>query len=136
MLGMIYRKARTRVSDLAAALGDEQLAAPLPATPGWTVHELLAHLVGVAADVSSGRLDRAPGDEWSARHVMERRRRSVGELLAEWEHVGPVFEQRLPQRQVLGPNPAADVICHEADLHEALGRPRVDREHWQPFFWR
>ena len=27
----------------------------------------------------------------------------------------------------------ADVICHESDLHEALGLPRVDREHWQPF---
>ncbi len=133
MLGIIYRTARTRVSELAAALGDEQAAAPVPATPEWTVHELLAHLVGVAADVSTGRLDGAPGDVWTARHVKERRHHSIGELLAEWDHVGPAVEQSLPEGPVYGPNPAADVICHEADLCEALGLPRVDREHWQPF---
>lgn len=133
MLYVIYRDARSRVTDLAATLSDEQLQAPVPATPGWTVHALLAHLVGVAADVSSGRLDGAPGEQWTARHVEERRRHSVGELLAEWDRVGPAVEQSLPEQQVFGPNPAADVICHEADLREALGLPRVDREHWQPF---
>lgn len=133
MLGTIYRNARTRISGLAGALGREQATAPVPATPGWTVHELLAHVVGVAADVSNGRMDGAPGDAWTARHVGERRDRPVDELLAEWDHVGPVVERSLPEQHILGPNPVADVICHEADLHEALGLPRVDREHWEPF---
>lgn len=133
MLGTIYRNARSRVTDLAATLSGEQLRASVPATPEWTMHELLSHLVGVAADVASGRLDGAPGEAWTARHVEESRGHSVDELLAEWDRVGPVVEQRLPERQVFGPNPAGDVICHEADLHEALRLPRVDREHWQPF---
>ncbi|MDT5386953.1 MAG: hypothetical protein QOE04_594 [Mycobacterium sp.] len=133
MLDMIYRKARARVADLAATLSNEQLQAPIPATPRWTAHELLAHLVGCAADAASGRVDGAPGDQWTARHVEERRRHSVGELLVEWDRVGLAAESTLTEEQIFGPNMAADVICHEADLHEALGLPRVDREHWQPF---
>jgi uncharacterized protein (TIGR03083 family) len=133
MLDMIYRKARARVADLAAMLSNEQLQAPIPATPRWTAHELLAHLVGCAADAASGRVDGAPGDQWTARHVGERRRHSVGELLVEWDRVGLAAESTLTEEQIFGPNMAADVICHEADLHEALGLPRVDREHWQPF---
>jgi uncharacterized protein (TIGR03083 family) len=133
MLDMIYRKARARVADLAATLSNEQLQAPVPATPRWTAHELLAHLVGCAADAASGRVDGAPGDQWTARHVEERRRNSVGELLVEWDRVGLAAESTLTEEQIFGPNMAADVICHEADLHEALGLPRVDREHWQPF---
>lgn len=133
MLDMIYRKARARVADLVATLSDDQLQAPVPATPRWTAHELLAHLVGCAADAASGRVDGAPGEQWTARHVAERRCRSVGELLDEWHHIGLAAESTLTDEQIFGPNMAADVICHESDLHEALGLPRVDREHWQPF---
>ncbi|HET6732100.1 maleylpyruvate isomerase family mycothiol-dependent enzyme [Mycobacterium sp.] len=133
MLDVIYRKARTRVADLAATLSDEQLHTPVPATPRWTMHELLAHLVGCAADAASGRVDGAPGEQWTARHVEERRHYSIGELLDEWGRIGPAAESTLTDEQIFGPNMAADAICHEADLHEALGLPRVDREHWQPF---
>ncbi|OBK87322.1 maleylpyruvate isomerase family mycothiol-dependent enzyme [Mycolicibacter sinensis] len=132
MLDASYRAARDRVGALAAGLGDHQLRTPVPATPGWTVHDVLAHMVGGAADVLAGRLDGAPGDSWTARHVAERRERPVEELLAEWERAAPAVESSLP-RQYKGPNLAADAICHEADLHEALGLPRTGREHWQPF---
>jgi len=95
------------------------------------VHELVAHPVGAAADTASGRLDGAPGEEWTARHVAERRQRPLCELLAEWELVGPRVELSLTG-EVRGPHLAADIICHEGDLHEALGLPRPDRHHWQP----
>jgi uncharacterized protein (TIGR03083 family) len=133
MLDLIYHRARTRVSDLAATLSNEQLRAPVPATPRWTVRQLLAHLVGGATDAVSGRLDGVTSEPWTARHVAERRCHSVGDLLAEWDRIGPAAEFCLPQQQVYGPNLAADLICHEADLREALGLARVDREHWDPF---
>ncbi|OBK70826.1 hypothetical protein A5651_20545 [Mycobacterium sp. 1274761.0] len=132
MLDIMYRQARTRVAGLAATLCDEQLQAPVPATPRWTAHELLAHLVGCSADAASGRVDGAPGEQWTARHVAERRHRPVGELLDEWERIGPAAESTLTEEQIFGPNIAADVICHESDLHEAFGLARVDREHWNP----
>jgi uncharacterized protein (TIGR03083 family) len=133
MLETIYRETRARVCDLAASLSGDQLRTPVAATPNWTVHELLAHLVGCAGDAASGRLDGVTTEAWTARHVAERRRLSVGELLAEWDRVGRRAESLLTDEQIYGPNLAADAICHEADLHEALGLPRVDRGHWQPF---
>ena len=133
MLDVVYRNARGRLTELVGALTGEQLRTPVPATSAWTVHELVAHLAGGAADTASGRLDGAPGDEWTARHVAERRQRPVGELLAEWELVGPTVELSLTG-EVRGPNLAADIVCHEGDLHEALGLPRPDRHHWQPVF--
>lgn len=133
MLDAIYRAARGRITTLAGGLGEDQLRIPAPATPSWTVHDLLAHLVGGAADAAGGRVDGAPGTEWTARHVAERRNRPIDELLDEWEVVGPTVEASLAGRPFSGANSAADALCHEADLHEALGLPRPDREHWQPF---
>ncbi|MFV8048389.1 maleylpyruvate isomerase family mycothiol-dependent enzyme [Mycobacterium sp. 48b] len=134
MLDTSYRNARLRVAAVAAGLDETQLLTPVPATPGWTVHDLLAHLVGGAADGASGRLDGAGGARWTARHVAERQQDSVESLLAEWERVAPVVEVNLAGQQFTGPNLAADLICHEADLSEALGLPPVDRAHWhQPF---
>ena len=132
MLDVIYRDARCRLTDLYSGLGDHQLRTPVPATPGWTAHDLLAHLAGGAADVLAGRLDGAPGDEWTARHVAERRGRPAAALLAEWAHAAPAVEATLPAEHT-GPNLAADATCHEADLHEALGLGRTARQHWQPF---
>lgn len=133
MLETVYRTARTRVRGLAATLTDEQLRAQVPATPRWTVHELLAHLVGVAADAVSGRLDGVTTDEWTERHVGERRPNSIAELMAEWDRIGPAAQDTLTDDQIRGPNLAVDLICHEADLREALGLCRIDRDHWQPF---
>lgn len=132
MLDAIYRDARGRITTLAAGLDADQLSITVPATPGWTVHEVLAHLAGGAADAAAGRLDGVPGESWTARHVAERRTRPVAELLAEWEAAAPAVEAGLAGQQFVGPNLAADAICHEADLHEALGLPRTDRDHWQP----
>jgi hypothetical protein len=126
MLDVMYRSARQRFVEAVRALDDEQLQTPVPATPGWTLHDLLAHLVGIAADMSCGPLDGAPGDEWTARHVKERRHRSVGELVTEWELLGPTVESSLVKVRVDAPNLAADVVVHEGDMRE-LYRPMIAR---------
>jgi len=46
MLDVVYRDARGRLIELVGALTGEQLRTPVPATSAWTVHELVAHLVG------------------------------------------------------------------------------------------
>ncbi|WP_431235933.1 hypothetical protein ACQ856_26850 [Mycolicibacterium psychrotolerans] len=51
----------------------------------------------------------------------------------EWDRLGADADATLTDDQRYGPNLAIDTVCHESDLHEALGLPRVDREHWQPF---
>jgi uncharacterized protein (TIGR03083 family) len=132
-LAVTYRQARARVSDLARALSPDQLQMSVPATPAWTIHQVLAHLAGGAADAANDRLDGAPGARWSQRHVDERRHQPVGELLAEWEQVAPQIESTLTEEMMLRPNIVADTLCHESDLREALGLAPMAREHWQPF---
>src|SRR5262249_10638714 len=64
-----YRELRLRVTALMADVDDETMASPSPATPEWTVHDVLAHLVGVTDDVVNGRLDGIATDEWTQKQV-------------------------------------------------------------------
>lgn len=68
---------RERVTALARELTPDHEAVPVPACPGWTAHDVLAHLAGVAADATSGNLAGAPGPAWTAAQVDARRDRSV-----------------------------------------------------------
>src|SRR5689334_3960860 len=83
--GSLYREHVTALSRLSPTLTDEQLASVVPATPAWTVHEIFAHLAGGASDAVTGRMDGAPGPEWTSRHVNERVSLPEAELIAELE---------------------------------------------------
>lgn len=100
----------------------------VPATPGWTVRQVLAHLVGTPADALAGRMDGAPGAEWTARHVAEREGDDVPALLTELDRIAPAFAA------VVDETPAAvfNLLVHHADLLEALGDPRQDESLWRP----
>ena len=132
-LASTYRQARARLSHLYGALSADQLHLLVPATPAWTVHDVLAHLVGGAADAVGDRLEGAGSATWTQRHVEERRARTVGEFLDEWDEVSPAIESTLTDDMMTRPNIVADALCHESDVREALGLPPIDREHWQPF---
>src|SRR4051812_45409238 len=84
-----YVASADRVADLVRDLDASALAAPVPACPGWSVHDVVAHLAGVAADVNADRLEGAGGDEWSAAHVDARRGVAIGDVLAEWSREQP-----------------------------------------------
>jgi uncharacterized protein (TIGR03083 family) len=120
--GQLYAEARGRITDIVSGLSDDQLQAPVPCTPGWTVRDLLSHVVGVAADVTSGRTEGGGSPPWTAAQVEARRDRSVKELLDEWAEVGPQLEKLLdevpPVQRTL-----ADITCHEHDLRGAVGQP-------------
>jgi uncharacterized protein (TIGR03083 family) len=121
--GEHYRAQRARVMELVRGLDPDQLARQVPACPSWTVHQLLSHLVGVAADTATGRLDGAPGPSWTAAQVTARQDRSVDDLLAEWrEHAGAV-ETGIDQLGQVGWRFVYDITLHEDDLREALGLP-------------
>jgi uncharacterized protein (TIGR03083 family) len=126
----VYGASLDGVEALVARLGPADPARGVPATPGWTVHQVLAHLAGGASDGASGRMDGAPGPEWSARHVAERAGRSPAELVAELRATEPVIAAGL--RGAERPALVWDKVVHLADLHEALGLGRPDPSTWQP----
>jgi uncharacterized protein (TIGR03083 family) len=116
--GAIYRAARLRIDELVRGAGPAGWATAVPATPGWTVHELVSHLAGITDDALHGNMAGAPGPEWTAAQVAKRTGASTVAVLDAWAADAPAFEA-LP----LPFPPMADIVSHEQDLRGALGRP-------------
>lgn len=123
--GAIYREGRKRLAGLAAGLDEVDAALPVPACPGWSVRDVIAHLAGVCTDSLAGRLDGVTTAAWAEGHVAARRDRPLSDLLAEWEAsataledaAADVFPARLATLWVL------DLTAHEQDVRGALRQP-------------
>jgi uncharacterized protein (TIGR03083 family) len=128
--GSLYKEHVAAVSALAGDLTEAQLATRVPATPAWTVHEVLAHLAGGASDLVTGRMDGAPSAEWTARHVGERAGLPVADLTDELRS----RQHAIAESVADNPRPALvwNIAVHHADLHEALGLPRMPDHLWLP----
>ena len=128
--GQLYRDHVEAVAALAPTLADAQLATTVPATPEWTVRDVLAHMVGVPSDMLSGRMDGAPGPGWTERAVAERRDRPVEDLMAELRSHTDALADSVADNPA--PAPVWDLAVHHTDVHEALGLPRIPERLWQP----
>lgn len=125
-LGAAYGAARGRIADLVRSIDAATEALPVPATPAWTVHDLVAHVVGVAADGTSGNMEGAPGEEWTAAQVARGKDVPIQGLLADWARSGPLMEAFLSSGAgAMAGAAVVDVHTHEADLRHALGRAVV-----------
>ena len=130
----VYQASRERLSDVVAGLTDEQLTTVVPATPSWTVRDLLAHLVAVANDLSARPADAPllvipPPDVVTAVGVEQRRGRPAADVVAEWDKAGLLLEERLAIWGRWGA-PVHDLLCHEADIRGALMLPRMPEDGW------
>ena len=123
-IATVYAEGRQRITDLLRDVDDAAGKASVATCPRWSVHDVLAHLSGVCADILAGNIAGAASDAWTAAQVDARRDRSLADLIDEWTEVGPQIEGmadnfpgRIPQQIV------ADVTTHEHDIRLALGRP-------------
>jgi uncharacterized protein (TIGR03083 family) len=122
-LGSEYRAARERISAFVRTLGTDQLLAPTPACPGWTVHDVVSHLTGVASDVVGGRLGDVPDQARTAAQVAERKGTATSVVLREWERSASQFELLLTRMGSGFLPPLLDVVHHEHDIRGAVDRP-------------
>ena len=119
-----YRGVQQRMTDLLEQMDPAQADLVVPATPDWRVQDLVAHVVGVTADVAAGRLDGAGSDPWTAVQVEQRRGRSMDDLLEEWRSGAPEFEvAMLASDPVRAAQAVFDATTHEHDLRGALQQP-------------
>jgi uncharacterized protein (TIGR03083 family) len=130
-LGAWYEESRHRIGELVGGASATQLATPVVACPGWTVHDVIAHVSGIVEDATSGNMDGAPGESWTAAQVKRGRSQSVPDMLARWAAQVPRFATSL--FAAAQPNPlafaaTADLHSHEHDLRAALAQPGA-REH-------
>ncbi len=119
----LFTAGQARVVGIVGALDPADLARPVPATPGWSVRDLVAHLAGVSADALVGDV-RPESAEWTAGHIRDRSDLSVEQVVHEWLRAGPRVEEML---RTAPPLPAAmllmDLTVHEQDLRSAVGEP-------------
>ncbi len=112
---VLYQQSMGRIQ---ALVNNSNADLAVPACPGWTVRDIVAHLLGVFADAGAGRMDEAVGDDWSANHLARAGERSVGDLMAEW-HTRVMTRPDVFERY--GAVLLADTVTHEFDIRGALG---------------
>jgi uncharacterized protein (TIGR03083 family) len=117
----LYLDAQRSFAALAASFTPNDWATPVPCCPGWTVRDVLSHVVGLTDDVLAGNVDGAASEPWTAAQVERLREAPVAELFARWDaQVGPagaLFDAIGEAR------PPFDCCTHEHDVRHAVGRP-------------
>ena len=122
-VGTAYRDAREDIEALVRSLTPDQLAAPVPACPGWTVHDVVSHVTGVAADAVGVGWRGAPRPEQTSEQVTERAATPTNVVLREWERAASQFELLLTKSGGVAIEPVMDLVNHEHDIRGALGLP-------------
>jgi uncharacterized protein (TIGR03083 family) len=136
-----YEQGLVELAQVLDGTSDDAVDLPVPACPDWTVGDLLAHLVGAAADAAAGEFyagamrawhepDAATARElWTAGHVRRYARRSLELLRHDLETHGARLAAALRRGDApvagapdWGPSaPVGDLCVHLDDLREALG---------------
>jgi uncharacterized protein (TIGR03083 family) len=115
--GIAWNASRQRVSDLIVGTPLLKLEQVAPLTPEWRVRDIVAHLVGVAQDVSSGNFPQ-DFDAWTSAQVERLRTTDAHELIRQWHEfsLGEMLSEPLAIALF-------DQVTHEADICHALGTP-------------
>lgn len=127
--GLLYRRVRRELVALLQAMPLHRLDTVVPATPAWSVQDVLAHLVGLAADLNAQRFPGDSSEDWTDAQVTSRRGRTLDELAAEWDEEAPRFEEGL---RLLGYEQGShfvgDLLQHTCDVRAALGTAQVPED--------
>lgn len=120
----LYALERRRLADILRAGGPDVADRTVPASPDWTVKDVVAHLCGIAVDTVEGRVEGVGTDPWTAAQVEARRGADLEAVLAEWDERAPAFEDLLRQLPPhIGVSTIGDLLTHAHDVHGALGAP-------------
>ena len=120
--GDLYERTRRDLIRLVTQLDADLLTVRVPATPEWQVRDVVAHVVGITADLNALRFGTADPDEWTRRQVEARRGRSLEAIIGEWDGEAPRFEDGLRVLGYeIGSHYVADLHAHLCDVRSALG---------------
>jgi hypothetical protein len=69
----LYSATQARVIELVSPLSPTLLETLVPATPRWTINQVIMHVTGVCADLGAGIVEQASSEAWTDRQVTSRR---------------------------------------------------------------
>jgi uncharacterized protein (TIGR03083 family) len=122
--GASYRQSRERFSELMMSATEEEQFRRVPACPEWRTKDVFAHVIGIAVDTMSGRIEGAGTNEWTQRQVDERHDHSVEQLVTEWAEAGINLEVSLDTlHPAISGGLIGDLVTHEQDARGGLGKP-------------
>lgn len=144
-LADVYRDTRGEICELVRSLPEDELDKEIPATPGWSIRDAVAHLTGDAVCVIEGDFPNeyfaAFGEDevipslndWTAKQVSVRADRPLEEVIVEWDGAGGALESMMR-----GDTPypdglpmftdrilITDIGVHQQDIFGALGIERA-----------
>ena len=119
-----YAAARQRMIQLIDTTSSADHHRIVTACPAWAVRDLIAHVTGIAVDLSAGRAPIGDSQQWVDRQIDERRTRSIDEIVHEWSTACEAFEPMIADSPKAFWGLVYDLVVHEFDLRQALG----DRE--------
>ncbi len=143
-LGRAYEETQRSVSAFVRGLSEGQLRQEVPASPAWTVQDVIAHVAGLAGDVAHDRTppeldvvrsltDSAQAelrDSMTAEQVASRRGRSLDEVLEEWDRaLNDLLPMIRGERPFPRPVPfvdaalVTDLATHNQDIRNGVGEP-------------
>jgi uncharacterized protein (TIGR03083 family) len=96
----------------------------VPACPGWTVRQTVAHLAGVAQDIVSLNMEAKAADSWTQAQIDRLGGNSIDELLDLWgQAIDPASAMLDLAPQGSACQLVFDTLTHEHDIRGALGEP-------------
>jgi uncharacterized protein (TIGR03083 family) len=120
-LGALYAAARQRITAVLEDVAPEVATRLCAATPGWTVHDVVAHVRGITGDVRTGNLAGVTTDPWTAAQVERHRNDPLPQLLEDWAVDAAPFEAFLSGPHGEGAGRAViDLHAHEHDIYGAV----------------
>ncbi|MDQ4145994.1 MAG: maleylpyruvate isomerase family mycothiol-dependent enzyme [Actinomycetota bacterium] len=140
-IGEVYDVTRKELSNFVSSLSEGDLKRPVPATPGWSIRDVIAHHSGAVEDLAAGDFPRefffaigseegvAALNEWTGRQVGDRPDRTLQDMLDAWEEgtaaIIPMLRGEVPWPGDVLPFAGhvlmTDLAVHQQDIYGALG---------------
>ena len=118
-IARLYQDTRERI---LAVVGPGDWNTAVPACPGWSVRDVVAHLTAIIDDwVNDGPLSGPPTDADTAAGVARFNGQDVDSIVAVWNSASARLDKLAESDGLKAP--LADAVVHEHDIRGAIGRP-------------
>lgn len=118
--GAVYASTRTSLIGHLRDLTPAEAATKVPACPGWSAKDVVAHVAGLVADVLAGMKPPFGSFEMTSRQVAERAEATLAEVCDEWAANGDAMAAFMAENPMTGMGFTADLTIHYDDLAEAV----------------
>lgn len=119
----VYASLQRALIPQLAALDSDETHNAVPACPGWTIKDVMAHVSGLVAETLAGVPLPRGSDAATARQVADRTDLSLSDVLEEWWANAPGFADFGEHDPAYVAALTSDLVVHAIDIGETLDEP-------------